>query len=332
MSAVADSGVRAAGAVLWRRAPSGGILVALIHRPRYGDWSLPKGKLDSGETAPVAAVREIAEETGFSAVLGRFLTRVHYTVPAAVLDGANGRFGKSVDYFSARAVTGRFQVNSEVDELRWLPPNDACAAASYPDDVDVLNRFLALPAETSTLMLVRHAKAGSKEEFSGDDDLRPLSEAGTRQAAALSVMLRAFAPDRVLAAPRLRCVQTVRGLAEDLETEVGHEPLLSEEGFAQDPELAVRRLRTIAAVGSPAVCSQGAVIPYLVHTLATRDGVDLPATKNSTSARRPVACKKGSVWLLSFAPGQPSANGDPLPRLVAADYFPSALPTPATIG
>lgn len=322
----------AAGAVLWRRDPSGNPLVALIHRPRYDDWSLPKGKLDPGETAPVAAVREISEETGFTAVLGRFLARIHYDVPAAAADGVNGAFGKSVDYFAAYAETGRFQGNSEVDELRWLSPSEACARASYSGDVDVLSRFVALPPETTTLLLVRHAKAGSRDEFTGDDDLRPLSEAGIRQAAALSTMLRTFAPDRVLAAPRLRCVQTVRGLAEDLGTEVEHEPMLSEEGYAKDPERATARLRAIAAGGRPLVCSQGAVIPHLVNALAMQDGVELPATKNSTSAKRPVASKKGSLWLLSFNAGAPADNGDPLPRLVAADYFPSALPTPATTG
>lgn len=322
----------AAGAVLWRRDPSGKLLVALIHRPRYDDWSLPKGKLDPGETAPVAALREITEETGFTAVLGRFLARVHYDVPAVAADGMNGTSGKLVDYFAAHAETGEFQVNSEVDELRWLSPGEACAHASYSDDVDVLSRFRALPAETTTLLLVRHAKAGNRDDFSGDDDLRPLSEAGIRQAAALSRMLRAFAPDRVLAAPRLRCVQTVRGLAEDLGTEVGHEPMLSEEGYAQDPELATARLRAIAAAGRPLVCSQGAVIPHLVNALATRDGVALPTTATPASAKRPVASKKGSLWLLSFTAGRPADNGDPLPRLVAADYFPTALPAPATTG
>ncbi|PWS15578.1 NUDIX hydrolase, partial [Klebsiella pneumoniae] len=72
--------VRAAGAVLWR-AGAGGIEVAVVHRPRYDDWSLPKGKIDPGENAPRAAAREVAEETGLSCVLSRYLAEVAYSIP-----------------------------------------------------------------------------------------------------------------------------------------------------------------------------------------------------------------------------------------------------------
>ena len=328
MSAATEPEVRAAGAVLCSRKPCEELIVAVIHRPRYDDWSLPKGKLDPGETAPVAAIREIHEETGFTAVLGRFLERVHYDVPARRDRPHSGRIGKSVDYFAAYAGTGRFRPNSEVDEVRWLPAQQAAAMLSYPHDAEVLERFLALPAEATTLMLVRHAKAGKREEWDGDDDLRPLSHAGVRQADALRTLLRAFGPDRVFAAPRLRCVQTVRGCAEDLGTEVAHEPLFSEEGYSRDPVLATARLVGIAAGGgAPLVCSQGAVIPHLVNTLTERDDVQLPGTGtgNGTPAGRQVASKKGSLWLLSFTHPD-AATG---PRLVAADYFPSPLPAPA---
>lgn len=326
MSADTESGIRAAGAVLCARKPGGELVVALIHRPRYDDWSLPKGKLDPGETAPAAAVREIHEETGSPAVLGRFLRRVRYDLPARQVDTPNGRIGKTVDYFTAYAGTGAFQPNSEVDEVRWVTPARAAEILSYPHDVEVLQQFLAFPSDVSTLMLVRHAKAGKREDWDGDDDLRPLSEAGARQAEALRTMLRPFGPDRVLAAPRLRCSQTVRGCADDIGTEVAYEPLLSEEGYAKDPVRATRRLLTIAGDGgTPLVCSQGAVIPYVVSALARRDDVDLPATGNGTPAGKPVACKKGSLWLLSFTHTDPVAG----PRLVAADYYPSPLPVPA---
>ncbi|SFP24864.1 8-oxo-dGTP diphosphatase [Amycolatopsis arida] len=304
--------VRAAGAVLWRPA-AGGPEVAVVHRPRYDDWSLPKGKLDPGETAPVAAAREVAEETGFRAVLGRYLWRVEYDV-------ADAR--KTVDYFAARSGGGRFTPNEEVDELRWLPADRADAALTHAGDVAVLRAFRALPAELTTLLLVRHAKAGKREEWTGDDDLRPLSDAGLRQAAALRVLVRPFEPDRVFAAPRLRCVQTVRGVAEDLGVEIRHEPLLGEEGYWKDPVLGVARLLAIVADGgTPVVCSQGGVIPDVVATLAERDGVALPAAKPGT-AGKPVASKKGSVWLLSF---RQTPEG---PRLVDASYFPSPLPSP----
>jgi 8-oxo-dGTP pyrophosphatase MutT (NUDIX family)/phosphohistidine phosphatase SixA len=309
--------VRAAGAVLWRLA-GGTTEVALVHRPRYGDWSLPKGKLDPGETIAEAAVREVREETGFAAVLGRYLARTAYPVPAK---HGSGTVPKTVDYFGAEAVSGRFAANDEVDELRWLEPAAAEKLLTRPEDVQVLRAFCELPVGLTTVVVARHAKAGKRDEWNGDDDLRPLSEAGAKQAAALRRVLRLFGPDRVLSAPRLRCVQTVHGVAEDIGAEVRHEPLLSEEGYWPDPVLGVARLLAIAGDGgTPVVCSQGGVIPDLVSALADRDGVELSAARGEA-----VPSKKGSFWVLSFRP--PAAGESPV--LVAADYHPSALPSPA---
>ncbi|MFD4198590.1 NUDIX hydrolase [Amycolatopsis thermoflava] len=304
--------VRAAGAVLWRTG-SGGVEVAVAHRPRYDDWSLPKGKLDSGETLPAAAVREIAEETGFRAHLGRHLRTVRYSVAAGP---------KSVDYYSAAAVSGAFEPNEEVDELRWLAPAEAAGLLSYDSDRSVLEDFEALPAGLTTLLLVRHAKAGKRDEWRGDDDLRPLSPSGIRQAAALRALLPLFGPDRVVAAPRLRCEQTVRGVADDLGVPVEHEDLMAEEHYWDDRDAGLARLLALVSVGgTPVVCSQGGVIPDLVTRLATRDGVRLPVDEGEK-----VPSKKGSVWVLSFR----AAPGNGGPQLVAADYLPTALPTPAT--
>lgn len=308
--------IRAAGAVLWRSGANGNTEIGVVHRPRYDDWSLPKGKLDPGETAPVAAVRELREETGFEAVLGRYLRQVEYDVVHRGI-----RAHKVVDFFSARATSGGFEATDEVDNLRWLPPQEATALLTYEADVTVLREFSALPAELTTVLLVRHAKAGKREEWTGDDDLRPLSDAGARQAEAVRTMVRAFGPDRVLAAPRLRCVQTVQGVAEDLGTEVRHEALLAEEGYWRDSVLGTARLLAIAGDGgTPLVCSQGGVIPDAVTALARRDGVTLPVAKGGI-----VAAKKGSLWLMSFVP----STEDDGPRLVAASYFPSPLPAPA---
>ena len=308
--------VRAAGAALWRR-DGKAVEVALVHRPRYDDWSLPKGKLDPDETLAAAAVREVREETGYDAVLGRYLARTAYPVPSR---NGSGTVPKTVDYFGAEAVSGEFEVNDEVDELRWLRPTEAEKLLTRPEDVRVLRAFCELPPDLTKLLLVRHAKAGKRSEWNGDDDLRPLSEAGRRQADALRAKLRLFAPDRVLSAPRLRCVQTVRGVAEDLGLEVRQEPLLSEDGYWPDPVLGLARLLAIAGDGgTPVVCSQGGVIPDLVSTLADRDGVDLPAARGAV-----MPSKKGSFWVLSFRP--PSRDTGPV--LAAADYYPGALPAP----
>ena len=90
--------------------------VAVVHRPRYDDWSLPKGKVDPGETEPVTAVREVAEETGYAAQLGRRLAAVSYPVETQGI--------KKVRYWAARTLDGEFTPNDEVDELKWLPVSD----------------------------------------------------------------------------------------------------------------------------------------------------------------------------------------------------------------
>lgn len=303
--------ISAAGAVLWRERGDG-VEIAVVHRPRYDDWSLPKGKLDHGETLPGAAVREIAEETGFRAILGRHLQSVRYRV-------ADG--DKVVEYYSGAAVDGAFTPSEEVDSLRWLPVAEAAGTLSYERDVDVLRTFTALPASLSTLVLVRHGKAGKRDEWSGDDDLRPLSAAGLKQAEAVRKLVPLFGVDRVFSAPRLRCVQTVRGVAEDLGVNVAQEPLLAEEDYWVEPARGVSRVLAIAAGGgTPVVCSQGGVIPDVVSTLAARSGVELAESK-----RGGAPSKKGSVWVLSFRATE--SNGSP--QLVAADYYPTALPYPA---
>ena len=126
-----DVEVCASGAVLWRTCPDG-IEVAVVHRPRYDDWSLPKGKLDAGESWEDAAVREVEEETGVRARLGAELPSVSYD--------DHKRRRKLVRYWLAEAEggTGEFEPNDEVDELRWLSPNEAMSLLSYERDQGVL--------------------------------------------------------------------------------------------------------------------------------------------------------------------------------------------------
>ncbi|GLW94596.1 NUDIX hydrolase [Actinokineospora globicatena] len=299
--------VRAAGAVLWRPSPSGpaagggavdvaavevaAVEVAVVHRPRYDDWSLPKGKLDKRETVHAAAVREVAEETGFAAVLGRHLTRVEYTVPEG---------SKTVDYFAARAANAadEFVPNDEVDLLRWLPVDEAAALLTYPHDRVVLERFTDAPAATTTVLLVRHAHAGRKREWPGPDEQRPLSPTGLRQVDALTRLLPLFGPDRVVSVPKLRCTATVAPLAAALGVPVESAPELSESAHGEHGGGAAAVLRIAAAGGTPVICSQGGVIPDVVAELT--GAADAHA-------------RKGSVWVLSFA-------GD---RIVSADYIPA---------
>lgn len=280
--------IRAAGAVLWRE--RGGVVeVALVHRPRYDDWSLPKGKLDRGEAEAVAAQREVLEETGFTGPLGRGLGRTGYDV---VVDGAT--VAKTVRWWAMEATAGSFTANDEVDELRWVAAPEALQALEDAGESAPLERFLTAPPRTTTVLLVRHADAGDRADFDGPDDLRPLDATGREQAKTLAAVLPLWRPTRVLSAPPLRCVETVAplGLAVDVQ------PAFGEAGW--DLELALGALAELVSAGSPAViCSQGGAIPDLVASLCGR------------SDR--VRSKKGSVWALSFAG----------PALVDADYTPS---------
>ncbi|MEV6133555.1 NUDIX hydrolase [Streptomyces violaceusniger] len=132
----ADTGtVLAAGCVLWRRSPHGGGLeIALVHRPRYDDWSHPKGKLKPGEDALHGAVREVVEETGMGCAPGAVLPTLHYM--------AKGR-PKEVRYWAAEAVDDEtFVPNREVDRLLWLPPDTARRRLSYDHDRALVDALL----------------------------------------------------------------------------------------------------------------------------------------------------------------------------------------------
>ena len=126
--------VRAAGGVLMRPGGSGPE-VAVIHRPKYEDWTLPKGKLDEGESFEQAALREVEEETGMTAELGPELSSVSYR-------DRKGR-SKLVRYWRMEAVDGEFEAGSEVDEVRWLDPEGARKLLSYEHDAELVREALA---------------------------------------------------------------------------------------------------------------------------------------------------------------------------------------------
>lgn len=289
--------VWAAGGVLWRGRASA-VEVGVVHRPRYGDWTLPKGKTDRGETLVDTAVREIAEETGFHVRLGRRLGTVSYDV-------SQGR--KHVRYWSAESIGGEFEANHEVDRLAWMSVEGAAERLSYPLDRQVLDEFTRLPADLTTLLLVRHARAGKRSEYQGDDRLRPLDARGAKQSEALAPLLAAYGVTDLRAADRVRCRQTFGPGSARLGVPVIDEPFLSEESFSDDPDATQNRMLELAADGSiisvRAICSQGKVIEPLMAWWADRDGVEVPTARN----------RKASVWVLSLRDG----------HLLAADHIAS---------
>jgi 8-oxo-dGTP pyrophosphatase MutT (NUDIX family)/phosphohistidine phosphatase SixA len=242
----ADDEVRAAGAVLWRPA-GGGAQVALVHRPKYDDWSFPKGKLDPGEHVLLAAVREVAEETGRRVTLGRRLPPVRYAT--------NGS-RKRVDYWAATVTSpaSSFVPNSEIDGIAWVAASKAAARLSYQRDVETLAAFRAGPLRTVPLILLRHASAGRKADWRRDDRLRPLDDRGTKDAATLADLLCCFGSARVISSPSERCVATVRPYAARAGVEIETEPALEvlKDGAADDPE-AAKTVAQLAAADEPVI-------------------------------------------------------------------------------
>ena len=282
--------IAAAGGAVWRPCADGGLEVAVAHRPRYDDWSLPKGKLDAGENALAAAVREVCEETGLQVVAGRRSVRTHYEVAAGP---------KHVDYWLMQAVGGAaFTPNDEVDELRWLPVADAAALVTHQHDRAVLADLARddVPRAPS-LLLVRHAKAGSRRDWDGPDEERPLEAQGRRQAAQLAAVLSLFGPLELATAEPVRCRQTLEPLAERTGLELRTLPEVGEERYAADPRAGLaavqRLLEPTEGPGVRVVCSQGGAIPSALVGLGVRfagTGVHPPAAK-------------GSVWALGGRPG-----------------------------
>jgi 8-oxo-(d)GTP phosphatase len=246
--------VLAAGAVLWRE-EGGRLEVAVVHRPRYDDWSLPKGKLDPGEHLLEAAVREVAEETGCTAVLGRPLGATSYQ--------ALGR-PKRVTYWAAQATGGTFSPHEEIDGLEWLPVEAARDRVHRESDRAVLAEFRRGPHRTFPVVILRHAKAMPRKAWNGPDPERPLRPEGLQQAQRLPGLLAVWRLERVLSSPEQRCVQTVEpflaaGAAELLDA-------LSEHGHEEDPEGAVKVLESLVQDGTPAlVCTHRPVLPPLVE-------------------------------------------------------------------
>ena len=270
--------IPAAGTVPWRLRD--GILeVALVHRPRYDDWSWAKGKLDPGEDWAVAAVRETDEETGLAVRLGPPLPEARYLVL--------GRDGipddKVVRYWSARVTGGAGHLVNEIDEVAWLDVPSAHARLDYARDRDQLLALVRLHQtdrlDTWPLVLVRHAQAVPRGSWAGHDPARPLTDAGRARAAELAAVLGAYGVTRVVSSPSTRCARTVGPYAVAAGVRLRTRPGLSEEGFAAAPAKAHRHLARLLEHAEPALlCTHGPVLPDLLDDLALRLDIDKPAS------------------------------------------------------
>jgi 8-oxo-dGTP diphosphatase len=270
------------GILLWPSAD--GLKVLVVHRPRYDDWTFPKGKDEPGETAEQAALREVAEETGQIPRLLGLMGSTEYS------NRAGGT--KRVAWYAMRTVQPQeFLPNPEVDQIRWATPAEARDLLTYDEDRHLLATIdIAALARTGTLYLVRHGAAGERQEWDGEDSLRPLSKKGERQAAGLVDLLGGREIEVILTSPYVRCRQTVEPLAAATGLKIVEHPALAEAETGKSSRDLARDMAGTNAV----LCSHGDVIPALLDWMARR-GMPL---------QPPFDCQKGSTWEVEVRAGE----------------------------
>lgn len=277
--------IRAAGGVVYRSGyPDSGPEFLVVHRNRYHDWSLPKGKLDAGETFEAAAIREVEEETGYKSSMRDYLGAVTYetlrTRP------------KVVRYWLMKAKKGHFQPNSEVDRIEWVGLHGAQALLTYNRDARLVERaYGVLTNPTSTrIYLVRHGNAGVRSKWTGPDRKRPLTERGRQQSIGVAEILARHPVTEVWASPALRCQETVVPAAENLEMEVQVSKLLRE----HTPLDTIYEYLASLGPGSIVLGAHKDWIAPLVTDLSER-GIRLRGTRK---------WPKASVWILDLLDGK----------------------------
>jgi 8-oxo-dGTP diphosphatase len=285
-----ETAVYAAGGVVWRIVDDK-LRVLVIHRTRYRDVTLPKGKVDPGEMLAETAVREIREETGISVALGVPVGVSRYRMPSART--------KIVHYWAAEATdaavrASSFVPNKEIAALEWVTPKKALKRLSYPVDAEIVENFLRLVGEgalrTFPIIALRHAKAISRDEWKGEDAARPLSPRGKKQAQAIVGPLRAFGVRKIISSPAIRCVKTVAPLAAALDRRIETSELISQDAWeegASDPRTLIGQ--RVRARKPALLCSHGPLLPDILSEMALATGTLRGSYLGSASALEPAA-------------------------------------------
>lgn len=266
--------IESAGALVWR-VRGGDLQVQLIHRPRYDDWSWPKGKLDPGETLPTAAAREVAEETGHAVVLGVPLPGLQYLTP----DGAV----KRVHYWAATrvkssspAITARAPVPSvdpaEIDDCRWFSADAAAKKLTRAADriplAALVQEHTKGRLETSALVIARHGKALSRSNWHGTETDRPLTPAGHGQSVALIPVLAAFGVRAAVTSQWKRCAETIAPYAHAAGITPMNSEYLTEVDHERSPSRVAAVVRELLESATPTVlCTHRPVLPTVLDVL-----------------------------------------------------------------
>ena len=265
-----------------------------MHRPKYDDWSLPKGKSEPDEHILLTAVREVWEETCVRPVLGPRLPTVEYI---------SWGLPKQVSYWSSFSPEGEAAPRNEIDAVSWLPLTQAREQLADTHDDPVISALR--PCRTVPLILVRHASAGHKADWPGDDRSRPLDARGAADAQILAGLLACFAPAaRVISSPARRCTDTVRPFAESFGGTVEAEACLAPYGRSAvfssrtDQADALRRLLSaLVADRRPAVlCLHRENVPDVLAEACSALGA-------SAAVPADPSLSKGGFWVAHRAAG-----------------------------
>ena len=285
-----ETAVYAAGGVVWR-VVDGKLRVLLIHRTKYRDVTLPKGKVDPGEMLAETAVREIHEETGIRVALGVPVGVSRYRLPSKRI--------KIVHYWAAEATeaairASAFVPNKEIAALEWVSPKKALRRLSYPVDTEILETFVRLVDEgvlrTFPIVALRHAKALSREEWKGKDAARPLSPRGRRQAASIVGPLLAFGVRRIVSSPAVRCLETVKPLSDAIGRKIDTTGLIGQDAWEEGKSDARTVVGDRVRARKPSLlCSHGPVLPDILSELALATGTLRGSYLGSASALDPAA-------------------------------------------
>jgi 8-oxo-(d)GTP phosphatase len=259
--------VVAAGAVVARKGADG-TEVLLVHRPKYDDWSFPKGKLDPGEHVVAAAVREVTEETGVRIRLGPPLRTQRYSV------GNGTPKDKDVHYWVGRVLgdddVSAYTPNPEIDQVGWVPLDTARERLTYPHDRETLDELADNAKRSTPLVVLRHSRARSRKSWAGDDRDRTLTEAGEFQARQIVPLLAAYGVEQVLSSSSRRCWSTVAPYAEAAGIEVEVADALTEEG-ATGTTVSAHVARLLASKTPAVLCTHRPVLPLVFEALALQE-------------------------------------------------------------
>ncbi|GAB3801355.1 NUDIX hydrolase [Humibacter antri] len=273
-----DTVIYAGGAVCWRII-DGTPHILVVHRAKYADVTLPKGKVDPGESLPQAAQREVLEETGLKVTLGVPLGVTNYVI-------SSGR-EKFVHYWAAevseKAVhASTFVPNDEIAAIEWVPLKRTRKYLSYERDAEIVAQWAALFDEgvtkTFALVVLRHAKAISRSRWSGTDALRPLTKVGVQQATSNVPTIAAWGPKRIVTSSAVRCVATVAPLAAAFGVTARRTDVLSQDAWESGTSTAgIREVvgKRVRALRTAVLCSHGPVIPDVLREIALATGTTM---------------------------------------------------------